>query len=608
MYGKLLTIDNMIFAGSAVATPPASRPNISEKAMQFSPAADDIPPPPNTPEQTTTDNISPLAQNEPVNKPQQDFNKTLCKTAATETPQKHQHNTKSEKQDPASAIPSKENSTQSPSASESPIILGALVKEIATKIEPKTGHQLAKLIANLKDGKSPPMTGKTAKSAKIKLPITSDKGQSGHKTASSDKSKNQPGLHTILSKKADGTHLTDTQPGENKNTNKITIPNITTKPITDGKNTKEPMPDYPVDNDSKKAAANEKTDISGTSAIAEGQEKLKLSNNKLTSENIVNDDSKKTTSDEEAAAIPGDTKTPALVTNFQQVQTKSSKPQSQPVEIAPEKPALIDEKPSDSKVATHEVLSESSGSNGKESPRAGNELSKKSTAQELNVTDVQISTGQTKDHNSSTSNNSLNSDHKQILSQNDPQTPATEQSSPSAEGVRIANLSGQSSPGDSSPNIGKQILESIQSSLSLQRQDQQITVRLNPPELGKVFIKFQEQDAQITGLLEVSKPETRIEIQQALPQIIRSLQDSGIQIRRLEVVLSEQEQSEQEALKDQSLQNGWAQQQDSANPQVGANNSDIGGINEWLINNNSYQNISDLQEALITDDSINILI
>jgi len=82
--------------------------------------------------------------------------------------------------------------------------------------------------------------------------------------------------------------------------------------------------------------------------------------------------------------------------------------------------------------------------------------------------------------------------------------------------------------------------------------------------------------------------------------------DSGIHIKRLEVVLSEGEQPEQEALKDQSLQNGWAQQHGSTNSNMGINNPDTNGINEWLMNNNSYENISELQEMLITD-GINML-
>ncbi|MCH7555823.1 MAG: flagellar hook-length control protein FliK [Planctomycetes bacterium] len=571
MNTNLLTIDNMMFAGTTVAAPPAPKPNTFTNATRLSPATDDTPPPPNTLEPTTTDNTPFIARNEPVNKPAQDFRHRLRETVMSKTTQKAQDRTKSEKQDPASAIPSKTNPTQSPSAPEAPITPGTLVKEAATKMEPKTGRQFAQLITDLKDGKSPPVTGQAAKSAQIKLLVTTDKGQLGLKTVLPETSKGQHGLKTVLSNTSEGT--ADTQPGQDKNTDKISISNSTvvpTKGPTNGENTKELMSDALVDNDSKTTTTN------------------------------------KGAATTDKSAIPGNEKTPALNTNFPPAQTKFTEPQSQPVGITPEKSTRLANKPSESKAAAPEILSESSGGSGKESLRAGNKLPDNPTAQELNITAVQVSTGQTKNRSSSTSNDSSNSDLEQILSHNNPQTPVTEQSPNSAEGAKSFNLPGQTSPGSVSADIGKQILESIHSSLSQKGQGQQITVRLNPPELGKVLIKFQEQNNQIIGLLEVSKTQTRIEIQQALPQIIRSLQDSGIQIKRLEVVLSEAEQPEHEALRDQSLHNGWGQQQDSTNSYMDGNNPDARGINEWLINNNSYENISELQEALVTD-GINML-
>ena len=595
MYTNLLTIDNILFTGTAVAAPPASKPNTFANATQFSHVADDTPPPPNTPESTTTDNTPPITHNEPINKPTQDFSHTLRKTAATEAPQQDEDNTKPEKQDSASAKPSKANPTQSVSAPETPIPLGALVKEVATKMEPKTGRQLAEFIANLKDGKSPPVTVKAAKSAEIKLLVTTDKGQ--------------PGLKTVLSNISKGT--ADTQPGQGNN-NKILIPNSTvasTKAPGNGENAKELIPNALVDDGSKTSLTNEKTASVDTSVVAGSPKSSVLSGKKLGADTLVGDDSK-TTNEEttmtDKSAIPGNEKTPAVNTSFPPVQTKFTESQSQPVGTTPEKSAPIAAQPSGSKAAAPEIVSESSGDSGKESPRAGNKVLDNPTIQELNVTAVQVSTGQTKNRGSSTSNDSSDSDLEQILSHNNPQTPVTEQSPNSAAGAKTAALPGQTSPSSVSAEIGKQILESIHSSLSQQGQDQQITIRLNPPELGKVFIKFGEQDSQIIGLLEVSKPQTRIEIQQALPQIIQNLQDSGIQIKRLEVVLSEGEQPEQEALKDQSLQNGWTQQHDSTNSHLAVNNPDTNGINEWLINNNSYENISELQEALVTD-GINML-
>jgi len=607
-----LTIDNMLFTGTAVAAPPASKPNTFTNATQFSRMADDTPPPSNTPESTTTDNIPTITQNEPANKPMEDFRHTLRKTAKIEAPRQDRDDTKPEKQDSASAKPSKANPAQSPSAPETPIPLGALVKEVATKMEPKTGRQLPEFIASLKDGESPPVTGNAAKSAEIKLLVTTDKGQLGLKTVLPETSKGQLGLKTVLSKIPEGT--ADTQSGQGNNNNKILIPNSTvasTKAPGNGENAKELNPNALVDDGSKTTVTNDKTASGDTSVVTGSLKSSALSVKKLGADNLVDDDSK-TTNEEttmtDKSAIPGNEKTPAVNTSFPPVQTKFTESQSQPVGNTPEKSALIAAQPSGSKAADPEIVSESSGGNGKESPRAGNKVLDNPTVQELNVTAVQVSTGQTKNRGSSTSNNSSDSDLEQILSHNNPQTPVTEQSPNSAAGAKTAALPGQTSPSIVSADIGKQILESIHSSLSREGQDQQITIRLNPPELGKVFIKFDEKDSQIIGLLEVSKPQTRIEIQQALPQIIQNLQDSGIQIKRLEVVLSEAEQPEQEALKDQSLQNGWTQQHDSTNSNMGVNNPDTNGINEWLINNNSYENISELQEALTIDGSINMLI
>jgi|GEM_PF-1828887 len=115
------------------------------------------------------------------------------------------------------------------------------------------------------------------------------------------------------------------------------------------------------------------------------------------------------------------------------------------------------------------------------------------------------------------------------------QTILSEQSSTLSQTTRIAN--------DAPPspdligvggNVSQQIAVSIEG--SLRQGDTHLTVYLNPPELGEVFVRFQqEQDQKITVLFEVNKPETRREIELTLPQIMRNLQDSGVQIRRLEV-------------------------------------------------------------------------
>jgi flagellar hook-length control protein FliK len=238
---------------------------------------------------------------------------------------------------------------------------------------------------------------------------------------------------------------------------------------------------------------------------------------------------------------------------------------------------------------------------------ADNNISENKSVQQLNTSSVWIIAGQTKEQNNSTSNKNSSQSFDQMLSQHNPQTLIPEQSSISAKHATAANLPHQSSS-DVSADIGRQILESVQRSMSRQGADHQITVRLNPPELGKVIIKFQQQDSELTGLMEVNKAQTRFEIEQVLPQIMRNLANCGIHIKRLDVMLSNEQQPGQSALGNQSLQYGTAQQQYSANPGTSGNDSSFGQSSEWLSGSNSYDNLSELQEALITDGSINMLV
>lgn len=89
--------------------------------------------------------------------------------------------------------------------------------------------------------------------------------------------------------------------------------------------------------------------------------------------------------------------------------------------------------------------------------------------------------------------------------------------------------------------VGPQIQESVAG--SYRPGMQQIVIRLDPPDLGRVTIRFVEQRDGITGVLHVDKADTKYDIQQALPGIIQNLQNSDIQIRKLEVVLNNQQQT-----------------------------------------------------------------
>jgi flagellar hook-length control protein FliK len=127
------------------------------------------------------------------------------------------------------------------------------------------------------------------------------------------------------------------------------------------------------------------------------------------------------------------------------------------------------------------------------------------------------------------------------------------------------DLSGEAlAKSDTVADIREQISLAVQG--SLKQGQQQITINLNPPELGRVTIKFTESNHELTGLLETENSQTRAEIRQAIPDIIRSLEESGINIKRLDVMLSDSSarsdltrQSAQQNLRDNASQDLWQQ-------------------------------------------------
>ncbi|MHC5061172.1 MAG: flagellar hook-length control protein FliK [Planctomycetota bacterium] len=120
--------------------------------------------------------------------------------------------------------------------------------------------------------------------------------------------------------------------------------------------------------------------------------------------------------------------------------------------------------------------------------------------------------------------------------QSNPANPATS-STAGADSAQNMNM-------NISINPAEQIIESVRLNVDLAG-PQQINISLNPPELGKVRIVFQHIDGEITGILEAEKRQTRYEIEEALPEIVASLQGSGVPVKRINVVLDEPGQQPQ---------------------------------------------------------------
>jgi flagellar hook-length control protein FliK len=150
--------------------------------------------------------------------------------------------------------------------------------------------------------------------------------------------------------------------------------------------------------------------------------------------------------------------------------------------------------------------------------------------------------------------------------------------------------------------VGEQLQASI--SHSVRQGESEITVRLNPPELGQVVIKLQQQNGQVTGSLEFSRAETRVEVQQLMPQLVRNLQDSGIVVRKLDVVQTQIDNSGQQQFREHVAGDGPAYQQ-----QFAQGRTDSYGLGyDWMSAEPIYAGIESLNESYIGDQAVNILV
>jgi flagellar hook-length control protein FliK len=87
--------------------------------------------------------------------------------------------------------------------------------------------------------------------------------------------------------------------------------------------------------------------------------------------------------------------------------------------------------------------------------------------------------------------------------------------------------------------VSDQIAQSLRG-LNL-RADRQLVVRLSPPDLGDVRVTLRTIGNQVHGVLEAENPETFRRLEREASGLVSRLQDSGIQVQRLDVTLSRQD-------------------------------------------------------------------
>jgi flagellar hook-length control protein FliK len=112
---------------------------------------------------------------------------------------------------------------------------------------------------------------------------------------------------------------------------------------------------------------------------------------------------------------------------------------------------------------------------------------------------------------------------------------------PGAENTPISNLTAAATPPSSvaaRADMLSQIADGFRASLS--QGDQSVTVHLHPAELGSVKLVVQAEGDVLHGRLEVSNRATLDDIRTETPALLNRLNESGISLHRIDVVLSGQ--------------------------------------------------------------------
>ncbi len=85
-------------------------------------------------------------------------------------------------------------------------------------------------------------------------------------------------------------------------------------------------------------------------------------------------------------------------------------------------------------------------------------------------------------------------------------------------------------------DVARQVIDDIK--VNFTPDTKSMTIALDPPELGKINIRMVQDNEGLSGVMQVQSSEVRDHIQRELPQVIATLHNSGIDVKKVEVVLA----------------------------------------------------------------------
>lgn len=541
---------------------------------------------------------------EPTAEQRKDFREFIDKRTKPRKPESGVDHRREKPQDTKSARPDQSDPVQA-AVAQGPVVVEHRKQAAAAAGVPKAPENLAQMIEGAKATETIPTASQTPKSMQVKLPA-SGKNHSGADAVTADALKH--GTANASAKQTDSSDKLQAAPNLTPDAQSITEPanpeQLTlAASITDAAGTTTGKGQSAA-SDSLLAVEAE-TKATDTTSLADtltsdGTEQTKKLG-EVTAE----------TNGHEAEPLPTDGQPGVIPAQTQQNALPKAEPVapgSQHSTVKAEEPLPTTEAETETDTAVQQTPTRPISTPGKTTCNTGG-TTQNSTPEAVKG---QSGTADAGNNPRSDSPGSSLINSGRILSQSTAQTSGSEQAPMFAVQTEPATSPRQPEipVGERLGTIGNQVLEAVRTSISQQTGDREITIQLHPPELGKVSVRFQEQGAEITGTLEVSKAQTRTEIEQVLPEMIRALADSGVAIKRIDVVLSQNEQSNQHGSRDPLLHDGPYQQRDSANPGQSGNEQQTTQTYYGPTGRSAYQyqTAAELHDMLVTNTSIDMLV
>jgi len=140
------------------------------------------------------------------------------------------------------------------------------------------------------------------------------------------------------------------------------------------------------------------------------------------------------------------------------------------------------------------------------------------------------------------------------------------------------------------------------------RVGQQMIVRLNPPELGRVRLTLRAEGSDIRGVVEVENSRVLSELQRDAGQLAARLADGGVQLRRLEFVMNDSAgRGAPEGDSGSLLRDGQADPRQNDGGQFAGDGGDEAAVGDGAAGAEEWPP-EQVEPALMTDQSINVWI